>query len=293
MALPNVAIIGTGAMGGMLLRASTRYSPGRFGLLAANNRPEPLERLRQELPALRTGRADEVAAQADIVVACVQPQHMLAVVDEVAPALRPGTIVVSITNGVALETIAARVTAPIVKVVPSVAHAVGRGVALMTPGPRSDGDDLARVRAFFAPFSRPFVLGPEDNRVATNVTGCGPALLACFARELARSNADRARAVTTEDLRTMLEETFTATAALLEAGTSLEDIARHAATGGGMTQVALETLEAELPDLLNRMVEATFQRERELQAWQGTNPEKGVISDEVPSARPSAKPAPT
>jgi hypothetical protein len=92
----------------------------------------------------------------------------------------------------------------------------------------------------------------------------------------------------------MLAETFIATAALLEAGTSLEDIVQHAATGGGMTQIALETLEADLPDLLDRTVEATFRRERELQARRAAShqPGKASLSDEVPSTRAARLPEP-
>lgn len=263
-----VAIIGTGTIGSMLLRASARFAPGRFLLLASNTRPEPLQGLMANVPGLQTGKAGEIASSADIVIVCVQPQRYLAAIDDIAPSLRAGTILVSVTNGASLEAIAARTSAPIVKVVPSVAHAIGRGIALVTKGPRASATDVEAVRRFFEPFSRPIEISSEDNRIATNITGCGPALLSSFCQELVRANADRAVSIDAETIGTMMKETFAATAALIETGSEFAKITAEAATNGGMTQAALDVLSGGLPELLGRMVDATFERERKLQATQ-------------------------
>ena len=264
----TVAVIGTGSMGGMLLRASARYSPGQFRLLAAGRNENALAALAAAVPSLRTGPARAVAGDADIVIVCVQPQNYLDVVAEIAPAMSDRAMLVSITNGIALDALAGKTSAPIVKVIPSVTHECGRGVSLVMRGPRATATDVAAVVAFFAPFSRPIEIPPAESRVATNITGCGPALLAFFAAKWMRANCERAVAIGDATLATMVAETFAATAAMVEAGTSLDAIARAAATGGGMTQIAIETLAAGLPELLDRMVDATIQRERALQNQQ-------------------------
>jgi pyrroline-5-carboxylate reductase len=226
--------------------------------MASNRRSQPLESLRAELPGLQIGATRDIASKADMVIVCVQPERYLHVVEEVANALRPEAIFVSITNGATLEDIADKTSAPIVKVIPTVTNAVGRGVALVTKGPRASPDDIEAVQAFFRPFSLPVMIPREDNRIATNITGCGPALLACFCNQLAQSSIDRARYLDADTVKTMLRETLLATAALVEAGTDLEAIIRHAATRGGATQAALDVLNEKLPELLKQMVEATF-----------------------------------
>lgn len=242
----------------MILRASSRFSPGRFQLLASNRTTNSLEALKAELPDLHTGPSRDIAATADIVIVCVQPKNYLAVVDEIASVLRPGAILVSITNGVTLEAIAEKISAAIVKVIPSITSTVGRGTALVTPGSRSSQEDVEAVTDFFRPFSRPIGIPREDNRIATNLASCGPALLASFCGALAQANVDRARRIGAAELRRILRESFLATAALVEAGTDLEDIIRYAATAGGSTQAALDVLNAQLPDILKQAVDATF-----------------------------------
>lgn len=256
-----VAIIGIGTIGSMLLRASARYSPGRYRLLAAGRNRALLEALSTEIPLLETGGVKAIAATADIIIVCVPPQHYLDVVADIAPAISPRGILVSVTNGVALDAIAARVSVPIVKVIPSVAHTCGRGVSLVARGPGASDVDLETITAFFAPFSRPVVIPATDSRVATNITGCGPALFAFFAETLVKASAKRAVTLDVATLSSMVTETLAATAAMIETGVQLSEVVRHAATGGGMTEVALQTLATELPQLLDAMTEATFARE--------------------------------
>jgi hypothetical protein len=46
----------------------------------------------------------------------------------------------------------------------------------------------------------------------------------------------------------------------------LDDIVARASTGGGMTQVAIETLEERLPETLTLLTERTIDRERNLKS---------------------------
>ena len=248
-------------MGSMLLQASHRFSPGRYRLHAAGRRPS-LDRLGEAIAGLRTGSARDVAAACEMVVLAVQPSRYPALVEEIAPNLKPGAIVVSITNGVPLDAIAERVRAPLVKVIPTVAHAVGRGISLVMPGPRATATHVRAVTDFLSPFGKPVVIPAEDARVATNITGCGPALLSLFVTTLVRANGKRATRIDDGALRALMQETLSATAAMIDTGISPDRIIHDAATGGGMTQAALDALSLRLPELADAMVEQTFARER-------------------------------
>ncbi|CDX19230.1 putative NADP oxidoreductase coenzyme F420-dependent [Mesorhizobium plurifarium] len=261
----SVAVIGTGRMGSMLLQASHRFSPGRFQLFASG-RQSTLDPLKDAIADLRTGSAGEIAAACDLIILAVQPANYLALVAKIAPALKPGAVLVSITNGIPLEAIAERSRAPLVKAVPNVAHAVGRGISLVMSGPRADTTHVGNVVDFISPFSKPVVIPARDARPATNITSCGPALLSLFATALVQANAKKTNGVGHDVLLSLMNETLGATAAMIDAGIGLEQIMRDAATGGGMTQAALEALSLGLPELADAAVEQTFARERLLNA---------------------------
>jgi competence protein ComER len=257
----NVGIIGTGAMGAMLVRAHARFArEDRFLVHAANRSPASLAALRSSVPQLQTATPAEVAARADLLFLCLPPEPYLGVAAKLATRLAPTAVFVCISNGVALDDLAAVVPQPIVKVVPSLAHEAGRGVALLIRGPRATPDDVARVRSFMAPFSTVIEIGAEDARIATNITGCGPALVACFAQLLAQSASAFASDLTTEQLDAMSTETVIGAGALLDAGWSLPRLIADVATPGGSTEAALAVLRRDLPGVLDAMHIATSAR---------------------------------
>jgi competence protein ComER len=257
----NVAIIGAGMMGAMLARAHARFAPDdRFAVSVANRSPVRLETLAAEVPGLRTGPAEALASEADLLFLCLTPAPFLEAAGRLSQRMPPGAVFVSITNGVTLEAIAAVVDRPIVKVVPSLAHDVGRGVALLIRGPGASDGDLGRVAAFMKQFAKVQEITDADARIATNLTGCGPALIACFAELLADTAAEFSLALTPRQLRAMIAETLVGTGALVDAGRSLEEVEEHVATPGGSTEAALAVLRRRLPEVLDAMHQATSAR---------------------------------
>jgi competence protein ComER len=254
----NVAIVGAGVMGSMLVRAHARFAPDdRFSVRVANRTPERLEALAAQVVGLRSGDAEALAADADLLFLCLTPGPFLEAAARLARRMPPGAVFVSITNAVSLDAIAAVVDRPIVKVVPSLAHDVGRGVALLIRGPGAGDADVERVRAFMAQFATVQEITQVDARIATNLTGCGPALIACFAELLAESAAEFTDGLTPQQLRAMIGETLAGAGALVAAGRSLEEIVEQVATPGGSTQAALAVLRERLPGVLDAMHQAT------------------------------------
>jgi pyrroline-5-carboxylate reductase len=226
-------------------------------LHAANRSPGTLRELAAAFPGLRTGSVEAVAADCELVFLCIPPSAYRSVAAACSAAMRPDAVLVCISNGVALASLAEVVRQPVVKVVPSLAHEAGRGIALVIEGPRAGARDVERVERFLAPFATTMRIDESDSRVATNLTGCGPALFACFAETLARTAAALSVGLTREQLRAMSVETLVGTAALLDAKRSGAEIIEGVATPGGSTERALAVLYARLPGLLDEMHRAT------------------------------------
>ena len=162
-------------------------------MFAASRDPSQTEKLRREIPGLVAATPEDLARAADLVVLCVQPDAYLPLCDRIAPHLGSHAIVISVTNTVPLASIAERVRVPVVKVIPTLAHVVGRGVSLLVAGPGAEPEHVEAVRRVFARFSVPMLIDGRDDRVASNVAGSALALFAALCDAFVSANAARAR----------------------------------------------------------------------------------------------------
>jgi competence protein ComER len=262
--MTSLGIIGTGRLGTALLRAAGTHAP-ELRLIVASRDPSQTEKLRCEMPGLTATSPEDLVRAADLVVLCVPPGAYLSLCDRLAPHLGSRAIVISVANSVSLDAIAESVRRPVVKVIPTLAHVVGRGVSLLVAGPGAEAEHMDAVRRVFARFSVPMVIDARDDRVASNVAGSALALFAALCDAFVSANMARAEALGRPVLDAMMAETAGAVAALAGAGHDWSDIVRATATPGGMTEAALDVLTNRFPQIAEEMVAATFARQAEIQ----------------------------
>lgn len=257
-AMTRLGIIGAGRLGATLLRAAAIHAPA-FALTASNRDPARVAALQREIPRLVAAASPEdLARNSDLVVLCVSQEACLPVAERIAGHLGSGAIVISVSNTVTLAAIAERVRVPVVKVIPTLAHVVGRGVALVVAGPGAEPAHVEAVRGAFAHFSLPLLIDERDARVASNVGGSALALFAALCDMFVAANATHAQSIERATLDAMMAETAAAVAALAQAGYGWADIVGATATPGGMTHAALDILNSGFPRIAEDMVEATF-----------------------------------
>ena len=263
----KIGIIGVGEMGSMLVSSYYRFSKDpEHHLVASDSNPERLARLLSAYPALRISANVPLASGCDVVFVCVPPGHYLAVAREIAPALTPEKLFVCISSGVELDALGGIVPCRVARLIPNVTHAVGRGVALMTKGPRATDADVRFLEDFMKPMGRPLLIDAGDIRVAANITGCGPAILASFCNLFMDTSARFAPCLDRTALMEMTREMFLGTAQLCEHGASFDDIVASTSTRGGITETAVRTLVERMPDILTVLIERTMERERKLKS---------------------------
>src|SRR5690606_26779748 len=111
-----------------------------------------------ELPGVTSVALDErpdgnvdAAAAADIVLVGVKPAMVPDLLREIAPALRPGTVVVSLAAGVTIATfeqiVGARI--PVLRSMPNTPALVGKAVTGLAAGASASPADVAVVRRLF------------------------------------------------------------------------------------------------------------------------------------------------
>ena len=94
----------------------------------------------------------KAASRAGLVLVAVKPQVVPEVLAEIAPRLRPGTLVVSVAAGVPLAVYEAALPegTPVVRVMPNTPALVGKGASAIAPGAHATEEHLALTERVLA-----------------------------------------------------------------------------------------------------------------------------------------------
>jgi len=237
------AVIGAGVMGETLLSGLIRAGRPVDRLLVGEKRPERAEELRGRYGVEVAGNV-EVTERARTVVLVVKPQDMAAVVDEIAPSLRPGHLVVSLAAGITTAFIEARVPdgVAVVRVMPNTPALVDEGMSAVSGGSLASEEDLAEVEGLLSATGKVLRIPEKQQDAVTAISGSGPAYLFFVVESmieagvhlgLPRSTATDLVVQTVVGSATMLRETGTHPTVLREQVTS----------PAGTTAAALRELE--------------------------------------------------
>lgn len=272
--LPPLAILGAGSMGGAILHGLVRSGLAAGGVTATNrslakaSELEGLAGVTSVALELRPAGNAEAAAVADIVLVGVKPAMVPDLLREIAPHLRPGTIVVSLAAGVTIATFESILGdgIPVLRSMPNTPALVGRAVTGLAAGSDVTGEDVALVRRLFETVGTVIEV-PEDMIDAlSTISGSGPAYVYLLIEEL--TEAAIGKGFSEEQARLMAEQTFIGATALLEAsGEDPAELRRRVTSPKGTTERAVAVLKAaQLSGLFAEATDAALARARELAA---------------------------
>jgi len=274
VALPPIAILGAGSMGGAILSGLVASGAAAGGVTVTNRSPEKAAELADLTGVTSIALADrpsgntDAAAAADIVLIGVKPAMVPDLLREIAPALRPGTVVVSLAAGVTIDTFASILGAeqPVIRSMPNTPAVVGKAVTGLAAGPAASAADMAVVRALFETCGV-VVEVPEDQIDAlSTISGSGPAYVFLLIEMLTRAAVGQGFGES--EARVMAEQTFIGAAALLDAtGEDPAELRRRVTSPKGTTERAIAVLQdAHLDEVFARATDAALARARELAA---------------------------
>jgi pyrroline-5-carboxylate reductase len=215
-----------------------------------------------------TAHADNVrlVRESDVVILAVKPQIMPAVLAEIAPAVGPRHLLVSIAAGVATRSIRTALgrDARIIRVMPNTPALVLQGATAVARSTGLEPDDLATAEEIFGAVGRVVVLDEEQLDAVTGLSGSGPAYVAIVIEALAdggvRVGLDRATALT------LATQTVLGAARLVaETGMHPAALKDMVSSPGGTTIAGIAALEeGGIRSTLIQAVERATQRSREL-----------------------------
>ncbi|MGN7862553.1 pyrroline-5-carboxylate reductase [Microbacterium sp. 22303] len=273
-ALPSVAFLGAGSMGGAILRGLVASGIPVDGGITATNRTSVRAAELEGLPGVRSialeqePSGNDVAAGARIVVVGVKPAMVPDLLDEIAPHLREDAIVVSIAAGVTLATFAAHLPAgtSVLRSMPNTPATVGRAVTGLAAAPGVTDEERALVRRLFETVGSVIEVAEEQIDPLSTISGSGPAYVFLLIEEFTKAAIGKGFAE--PEARLMAEQTFIGATALLEAsGEDPAELRRRVTSPKGTTERAIAVLQdAALDGLFARATDAALARARELAA---------------------------
>jgi pyrroline-5-carboxylate reductase len=264
---PNHAFLGAGNMAKALLCGAVQSGAlAKEQLGATDVRREALDALVAELGVRAFADNASAAAWAQVVVLCVKPQVISPVLAEIAGALRPETLVISIAAGVPLSRLSAGLAGHtrIIRAMSNTPALVGAGASALACAAGVSEEDLAHALRLFNAIGLTVQVEEKLIDGVTGLSGSGPAygFVAIEALADAGVREGLARDVA---LRLAAQTLLGAAKMVLETGAHPGALKDMVTSPGGTTIAGLAALEkGGLRAALMAAVEAASARAREL-----------------------------
>jgi pyrroline-5-carboxylate reductase len=174
----TVAILGAGVMGETLASGLIRAGRDVKDLLLTERRPDRAAELRGRYGVEVISNL-EAAKRAETLVVVVKPQDMTQLLDEVAPEVRAGQLVISLAAGITTELIESRLAdgVAVVRVMPNTPALVDEGMAAIAPGTHCDDEHLTEAEELLRSVGRVVRVPEYQLDAVTAISGSGPAYL--------------------------------------------------------------------------------------------------------------------
>lgn len=270
--LPTIAIIGAGAMGGAILQGLLAPDVTVRGGIRVTNRTEAKAALVRhpgvESLALETAPDANLRAVdgAGIVLIGVKPAMVPDTLAELAGALDPSALVISVAAGVTTATMESAVGNAVLRAMPNTPAIIGKAVTGLAAGARATPAQIALGRSLFETVGTVVEI-PEDKIDAlSTISGSGPAYVFYLIEELTRTAVGLG--FSPDVAATLVNGTFLGASELLVAsGKDPATLRAQVTSPKGTTERAIGELQkAGLTSLFDRATAAALVRAREMAA---------------------------
>ncbi|NOY92138.1 MAG: pyrroline-5-carboxylate reductase [Deltaproteobacteria bacterium] len=258
----KIAFIGAGNMAGAILEGLLRAGAAQDEIWATDPRQERLDELRAD-HGIRVGRDNAEAVRwANVVLLATKPQVFDRVLPEVAEAVDPETLLISIAAGVPVGAIEARMPegTRVVRTMPNTPALVDAGATAIAAGAHATAEDLAIAQRIFASVGMTEVMDESLLDAATGLSGSGPAYIFLVIEALSDAGV-KVGLRRDQALRLAAQTVLGSAKLLIDTGAHPGQLKDQVTSPGGTAIAGLHTLEAGgLRTTLIDAVEAATQR---------------------------------
>lgn len=196
--MTTIAMLGLGSMNGAILSGLLKSGVEPEDVIATSRSAESA-RTRSQRYGVRVLSEEEdpqanvtAAGGADVVFLGVKPHQIVELSTQIASALKPGAVVVSVAAAVTVEMMEAALEdgQPVIRTMPNTPMSVGIGVVGLTPGAHTTQEQTELVARLLEGSGAVYVLPEEQIDALSAVAGSGPAYAFYLAEHMAAAGAE-------------------------------------------------------------------------------------------------------
>lgn len=181
----KIACIGTGAMGGAIMRAvCTKFNAGDITVTDKN--VEMGKKFAAETGAVFAGTNTDAIKGADFIFIAVKPQFLKDVFDEINSAITPEQVVISMAAGVKIEKLEQLApNARFIRMMPNVCAQIGEAMTAVSKSVRVTQAEFENAKLILGAAGKVEEVAEKLMDCVTAVSGSGPAFVFLFIEALA------------------------------------------------------------------------------------------------------------
>jgi pyrroline-5-carboxylate reductase len=174
--MTTIAVLGAGKIGEALLSGLLSAGRSADDLAFTERYPERAAELTKRY-GVRSVDIATAASEADVLVVAVKPQDIEPLLDELAPVIKPDTLVVSLCAGLPTRLYQRRLPdgIPVVRVMPNTPMLVGEAMSAISAGKHASAAHLALVEELLGSVGRVVRVPESQQDAVTALSGSGPA----------------------------------------------------------------------------------------------------------------------
>lgn len=267
--LPQIAILGTGHMGGAILGGLQQTPDSCAGIRVTSASAATASSLGGPGVEAKSLEEDAQANQwaiegADIIVLGVKPHYLLGLLEEVAPHAPASAVMVSIAAGITVAQMEAVWPGAVIRTMPNTPSQVRHGVTGLSVGSRVSPEQREAVMRVFETVGAVLPMEESSLNALSTFSGSGPAFVYFFIERFVE--VAKEHGFSTQEATTMVQGTFAGAMELLESSGKTPEELREAVTSpGGTTQAALGVYEAaDLSAIIRQASAAAIARAEEM-----------------------------
>ncbi|WP_321505775.1 pyrroline-5-carboxylate reductase [uncultured Methanoregula sp.] len=253
--------IGTGSMGGMLIRQFIHSGLVKAEKITACSRQgRSAQAVAGEMGIAVKDSPRDVARDSDVLFICVRPFDVGGVIQEIRDLLSDRTLLVSVAGCVTLQNLAGWAGPGVrcVRILPSVTAEEQAGISLVAWGQGVTDADRELIFSLFSAIGNPVEIEERHFEIYGDLTSCAPALFAAMMQEFA-SAAVRKEGVPPALAEFLVQQTLIGTSWLLDQDdTGFEELIGRVATKGGITEEGVKVLRNRLPAVYDELLDVTL-----------------------------------
>ena len=262
----KIGVIGAGNMGQALVHGLVERSVYPQNISVYDVDRKKLDAVRKDSAVKLAKSNRHCVSLSDVVIIAVKPQILKEVCEEIATALDPQTLIVSIAAGVPISRLESYLKnpAPIIRVMPNMPALVGSGMSAFSLGRHAAQKHRRVAEAILSAFGDVAQAPEKMLDLVTAVSGSGPAYFFLLAEKMIEAAYELGMKADTAK-KLVYQTAFGSGQVLAKSQEDPDELISRVASKGGTTEAALKVFQKKgFGKIVQDAVKAAYRRSKEL-----------------------------